>query len=312
MENRAHALATGLFVLLLGVALVAVAVWFTGKTVAQTEYVLESSYPVAGLNVQSTVRFRGIGVGKVINIRIDPQDPRLILIDISVNSDTPITRSTFAELKPQGITGLSYVMLDDAGTSNQRLTAATGELPRIPVRPSLFDKLSNSGEDLLTAANTLMIRLNQLLDESNQQQITHTLTSIQQASDRIAATATKLGPALDAMPRLADQADSVLRGVNALTVSMNRLTTHTDKQLTHAGKSLASLSQTSQALSERLLDQSLPRLNTLLDELSRTARNLDQLLVQIREQPSSLVFGGQKIPPGPGEPGFNANRKGGQ
>jgi phospholipid/cholesterol/gamma-HCH transport system substrate-binding protein len=285
-------------------------VWFTGEQVPQTDYVLESNYPVTGLNVQSTVRFRGIGIGKVTNIRIDPKNAHLILIDISVNSDTPITKSTFAELKPQGITGLSYVMLDDAGTSRQPLIATAGETPRIPVHPSFFDKLSNSGGDLLTAANTLVVRLNQLLDEPNRQQIVHTLASIQRASDQIAATATRLGPALDAMPRLADQADSVLHGVNALTLSMNRLTTHTDKQLARTGKSLASLSQTSQALSQRLLDQSLPRLNTLLDELSRTSRNLDQLLTQIQEQPSSLVFGGQKIPPGPGEPGFNANRKG--
>jgi phospholipid/cholesterol/gamma-HCH transport system substrate-binding protein len=310
MENRAHALAAGLFVLLLGVALAATVVWFTGEQVPQTDYVLESNYPVTGLNVQSTVRFRGIGIGKVTNIRIDPKNAHLILIDISVNSDTPITKSTFAELKPQGITGLSYVMLDDAGTSRQPLIATAGETPRIPVHPSFFDKLSNSGGDLLTAANTLVVRLNQLLDEPNRQQIVHTLASIQRASDQIAATATRLGPALDAMPRLADQADSVLHGVNALTLSMNRLTTHTDKQLARTGKSLASLSQTSQALSQRLLDQSLPRLNTLLDELSRTSRNLDQLLTQIQEQPSSLVFGGQKIPPGPGEPGFNANRKG--
>jgi phospholipid/cholesterol/gamma-HCH transport system substrate-binding protein len=285
-------------------------VWFTGEQVPQTDYVLESNYPVTGLNVQSTVRFRGIGIGKVTNIRIDPKNAHLILIDISVNSDTPITKSTFAELKPQGITGLSYVMLDDAGTSRQPLIATAGETPRIPVHPSFFDKLSNSGGDLLTAANTLVVRLNQLLDEPNRQQIVHTLASIQRASDQIAATAVRLGPALDAMPRLADQADSVLHGVNALTLSMNRLTTHTDKQLARTGKSLASLSQTSQALSQRLLDQSLPRLNTLLDELSRTSRNLDQLLTQIQEQPSSLVFGGQKIPPGPGEPGFNANRKG--
>jgi phospholipid/cholesterol/gamma-HCH transport system substrate-binding protein len=310
MENRAHALVAGLFVLLLGVALAGTVVWFTGEQVPQTEYVLESSYPVTGLNVQSTVRFRGIGIGKVTNIRIDPKNAHLILIDISVNSDTPITKSTFAELKPQGITGLSYVMLDDAGTSRQPLIATAGETPRIPVHPSFFDKLSNSGGDLLTAANTLVVRLNQLLDEPNRQQIVHTLASIQRASDQIAATAARLGPALDAMPRLADQADSVLHGVNALTLSMNRLTTHTDKQLARTGKSLASLSQTSQALSQRLLDQSLPRLNTLLDELSRTSRNLDQLLTQIQEQPSSLVFGGQKIPPGPGEPGFNANRKG--
>ncbi|MGH8599589.1 MAG: MlaD family protein [Burkholderiales bacterium] len=310
MENRAHALVAGLFVLLLGVALAGTVVWFTGEQVPQTEYVLESSYPVTGLNVQSTVRFRGIGIGKVTNIRIDPKNPHLILIDISVNSDTPITRSAFAELKPQGITGLSYVMLDDAGTSKQPLTATAGETPRIPVHPSFFDKLSNSGGDLLTTANTLVVRLNQLLDEPNRKQIVHTLASIQRASDQIATTATKLGPALDAMPRLADQADSVLHGVNALTLSMNRLTTHTDKQLTRTGKSLASLSHTSQALSQRLLDQSLPRLNTLLDELARTSRNLDQLLTQIQEQPSSLVFGGQKIPPGPGEPGFNANRKG--
>ena len=49
-----------------------------------------------------------------------------------------------------------------------------------------------------------------------------------------------------------------------------------------------------------------PRLNALLEELSRTSRNLDKLLSELNQQPSGLVFGRPSGRPGPGETGYKA------
>ena len=80
MENRAYALAAGLFTLLLGIGVVAAALWFSGDTVENQEYLLVSRYPVSGLNAQAPVRYRGVTVGKVVDIRFDPLEPRTILV----------------------------------------------------------------------------------------------------------------------------------------------------------------------------------------------------------------------------------------
>src|SRR5689334_8129805 len=109
MENRAYAFAAGLFTLLLGAALVGVALWFSGETYEKVYYVLESPSPVTGLFEQAGVRFRGVDVGKVTEIKFDPNNKRLILIEIGIEAGTPVTRGTYAEIRPQGVTGLSYV-----------------------------------------------------------------------------------------------------------------------------------------------------------------------------------------------------------
>ena len=119
MENRAHALAAGLFTLVLAAALVAAALWLRGQPIALDHYVLHTRGNVSGLNAQADVRYRGVEVGKVERIYFDPEDARTILVDISVSKGTPVTRGAYAQLAAQDITGLSYVQLEDDGSSSE-------------------------------------------------------------------------------------------------------------------------------------------------------------------------------------------------
>ena len=98
MENRSHALLAGLFLLIMGAAAVTALWWFSGRQDESRQYVVETRNNVTGLNAQAQVRYRGIRVGKVESIHLDPKDPRSTLIDISVRKDVPITRGTTAKL----------------------------------------------------------------------------------------------------------------------------------------------------------------------------------------------------------------------
>ena len=69
MENRAYALAAGLFTLLLGFGVVVAALWFSGDAVETRDYLMVSRVPVSGLNTQAPVRYRGVTVGKVTDIK---------------------------------------------------------------------------------------------------------------------------------------------------------------------------------------------------------------------------------------------------
>ena len=84
MENRAHALAAGLFTLLLGIGVLIAAQWFSRDNYEKVQYTLVSNHSVSGLNVQASVRLRGVEVGKVDVIEFDGDDPRNILIKINV------------------------------------------------------------------------------------------------------------------------------------------------------------------------------------------------------------------------------------
>lgn len=311
MENKAYAFAAGLFTLLLGTGVIFVAMWFSGKTESLESFVLESRYPVTGLNLQAPVRFRGVDAGKVEAIGFDPKNARSIMIRIGVRTDTPITRGTYARLGSQGVTGLAYVILDDDGGKPERLSAAESVETRIPVRQSFLDELSGAGKDLVSDASQVARRLNALLSEGNQAQLMRTLSNLEGATNRISALALKLDPAIRNVPALTDDARKVLTRADELLANMNQLTVELAQRvnmLERVAKSAEQVGGAAQSFSGTAVADTLPRINALLDELARNSRNLDRLLTELNEQPASLVFGRPAVAPGPGEPGFNPRR----
>lgn len=308
MENKAYAFAAGLFTLLLGSGVVFVAMWFAGETESRESFVLESRFPVTGLNPQAPVRFRGVEVGKVDAIDFDPKNARLILVRIGVRTDTPLTRGTYARLGSQGVTGLAYVILDDDGDQPERLAADASGETRIPVKQSFLDELSGAGRDLVADANQVARRLNTLLNEENQAQLIRTLANLEGATSRIGELAGKLDPAIRNVPALAEDARKALARADTLLANMNKLTVELAQRvdtLERTARSAEQVGGAAQSFSSAAVADTLPRVNALLDELARNSRNLDRLLTELNEQPASLVFGRPAVAPGPGEAGFN-------
>lgn len=314
MENKAYAFAAGIFTLLLCAGLVFIAMWMTGETEEREIFVLESSYPVTGLNPQAAVRFRGVAVGKVESIDFDPKNPRLILVRIAVRVGTPITRGTYAQLGTQGVTGLAYVMLDDDGSRPERLAADAEAASRIPVRRSFLDELSASGQELVSDANRLAHRLSGLLSDENQAQFVRALASIETAASRIDKLAVEAGPAVRNLPALTEDAGKVLARAEAVLANINEVTLQLGAglgALDRVAKSTERMGGAAVSLSSAAKDGTLPRLNALLEQLAHNSRRLDRLLEELEEQPGSFVFGRPPPAPGPGEQGFRL-RQGGQ
>jgi phospholipid/cholesterol/gamma-HCH transport system substrate-binding protein len=310
MENRAYALATGLFLVLLGLGFGLWVWWFSGKTEISDDYVLVTRYSVAGLNNQAAVRYRGIDVGKVQSITLDGANPLEIQILISVNHNTPITKGTYGTLGYQGVTGLAYVSLEDRGTNTQKLVAANGQLPRIPVKPSFLDIVSDSGMAMLEKAGDLLDRLNQLLSEKNRASVTRTLNNVETASERL-DPALKNAADVAALLKKTFSDENNAR-INRLLVNLEQASGDAKPLATEVRQLVASL----KALSERLDSVSsstanevngvtLPRMNELMGELIRNSRSLNILLDEFERNPNAIIFGKPAPRAGPGEPGFN-------
>src|SRR4051812_20069326 len=118
MENRSHALMTGFFTIALVVAAVLAGVWFNRDTVERVPYQIATTESIPGLNIQAAVRYRGLEVGKVDEIDFNRAVPGQIVIRLSVDPEAPITKTTFAKLGYQGVTGIAFVQLDDDKTGS--------------------------------------------------------------------------------------------------------------------------------------------------------------------------------------------------
>lgn len=321
MESRAHALAAGIFTLVLGLAVLLAAMWMSGETYEKVYYVLESKSPVTGLSEQAYVRFRGVDVGKVTDLRFDPQNARVILIEIGVQPGTPITRGTYAEIRPQGVTGLSYVMLDDTGANPERLPPATEKnSARIMVKPTLLENLFAASGEALADVRQVAQRVNAFLSDENKEQLTRTLAGMQTAAARVASLAQAAEPgaksiapfAADARKTLThannvlDELSKATRELAGRMEAIDRVAGSAEKAGTAAEQAGASVSR----LADAVALESLPRINLLVEELTRTTRGVERLVGDVKEQPQSLVFGRKAGPPGPGEQGFDARQKG--
>ena len=302
MENRAHALAAGIFTIVLIGALIAVAAWFGGETKRLDTYMLVSKTPVSGLSPGSAVRYRGVDVGKVETIRFDPDDTRNILVKISVDARTTVTKGTYAQLGYQGITGNAYVQLDDDGTPSERLETSSRDPARIAVRQSLLDQIMGSSQQLFSSVSEVGKRLNMMLSDKNQAQLVQTLASIDSAAVQMTQLGKGLEPAVSKLPAVAENAQHMLKNLNTLTVLLQQRVNTLEKIAGSAEK----LGNTGQDLGQSMMGGTLPKLYDLMEDLSRSSRNLEKLLAELNEQPQSIVFGKPQPAPGPGEPGFVA------
>jgi len=321
MENRSHALLAGIFTVLLTIGIVAAAMWLNRDTQERVPYVLATNGTVAGLNPQAAVRYRGMEVGKVEAIEFDRENPGQILVRIGVLPTTPITTATFAELGMQGLTGLAYVQLDtDPKVRDARLLPSSAQSPaRLKIRPSLFDRFSISGEDLLVRAATAMDQVNKLLGDDNQKLLVQSLGSLQAVSQRMGQLADEVKPAADAVSALANDSRRAIAGVAPLLLRADALLLRADDTLASFGKlstefgrrldvldrAASSAEQVGRAAGS-FEGQTLPRINTLLDNADRSARTFERVTDRLGEEPTSVLFGPQPGKPGPGEPGFFA------
>ncbi|HVW65688.1 MAG TPA: MlaD family protein [Nitrosospira sp.] len=295
MENRAHALAAGLFVIFLAVAVAAVAIWFGGGAATRDKYLVVSELPVNGLNPQAVVRYRGVTVGKVENVRLDPENPHFIHIRIAVDRDLPLTRNTYAQLGFQGLTGLAFVQLNDDGKQAERLVTSADNPAQIPFRPSTLDSLAESGQRLLGSANGLMERLNLLLNDQNQARFAAILENAQDATNRMQNVLGQLEPGIQSLPALTADTRTVLKRTDQLVADLDQIAVKANQQ----GGVVDSLSHTAGELVD-----TMHKLREATEGITRNTRGIDRVLLQLEEQPRSLLFGRSPPPPGPGEEGF--------
>ncbi len=306
MESRSHAIAAGLFAIVLSAGVVLALWWFSDKREATRELVLVTSSSVNGLNPQATVRYRGIVAGKVAGIGLDPGNPRDVLVTVRIRADLPVTQGTRARLATQGVTGLAFIALDDSGENAAPLA---GDPPRIRLAPGLIDEVSAASLQTLTRVRELAERLAGLANPDNLARIERTLAHLERSSQGLERTLqeapqtlaavrqvfsrdnlARISRSLDNLERLSGEAVPLAREGRTL---LNRLQTVSERIDSLAG-----------ATGEGVATSTLPRLNGLLQELTITSRQLSDLLDEIDNSPQLLLLGRGKPLPGPGEAGF--------
>jgi len=317
MENKSHVLATGLFVLLLGAALIGVIAWFQGDHRSTSSYTVVARSGVPGLNLKAPVKLNGVEIGKVEDIGFDPSNPRQVLVNVEVAEGSPISTATLAKLGYQGITGLSFIDLND--DANVRDPKPLAEGSRIELHASALDELASNGPRVLASISLAADRVNQLLGETNQRQLMHTLKSFDETAQQLTQlaqtlqpAAAKLAPLTQHADALMGKADGTLQHLDGLTDEGRQLAQELRQRavaLDHMAQAADQLQHTAERLEAAFVGPDKPVQQPLVDALNQAAHAVEKAAKQLEAQPQGLLYGRPAAKAGPGEPGFDPQRK---
>lgn len=320
MEPKVNYFLVGSFVVILGAATLLAMFWL-GKTDYRGVYDRYEAFmreSVAGLSVDSTVKYRGVDVGRVKAIALNPDNPEEVRLTLDIARGTPIKTDTIAVLETQGLTGLATINLTGGSREAPPLQAASGqEYPVIKTGPSLFFRLDEAMSRLLSekGLTKLLVDLDvlakgasEVVDEENRARLKQTLKDLSEVAQTVAAHKDQLDRGLTGAERSADnlakmtaslneQVPLFLARINKSAVALQRLT----DELAVTSKAVGTLVNETKPEVEQFSRQTLPESGQLVSELRQLTGTLNRVVRDLEREPNALVFGKQAPRRGPGE-----------
>jgi len=319
MNNRVNYSLIGILVLLSLFMMMWFGYWLLKPSddLEMQKYVIRFDESVLGLNLDAPVKYRGISVGKVAKLRINPTNTQQVEVFIDVLKTTPIKSSTVAKLTAQGITGLSYINLSLGDNNSSVLAAQKGEdYPVIKTAPSLFIKLENTFGTVSENLSKTLARTQQLLSEGNQEEISlllkesaslmhklnqtlddETISNFQNTMKNLNSSTKKLD---DMMPRInkfitntVEWEDKISSSFKSITGSYHGIKTTMDlfkESLARGDFNLKAIS-----------DDVIPTINSTLLEMQELMIKMQEAIQQHGRSPGDVIFTQEKIKKGPGE-----------
>lgn len=319
MENRSHALMTGIFTLVLLVAAILAGLWFNRDRTERIPFQIATTQSIPGLNPQATVRYRGLEVGRVDDIVFDPRATGQILIKLSVDTGSPITTTTFATLGYQGVTGIAFIQLDDERVGSPLLASSEKQVARITLRPGLLDQIEKRGLAILNRTEHLTNSLDKMLNPENAAKVTDAVDNIGKAAEAFAAIPARLEPSIARLPAITAKLDRDLDSFGNATTNVasaakryeelaNSLQAP-DGAITQLNSTVSRVGRSVENVTNDLELQTLPHLTAMTDEAKLSLRAVKRTANSLNDRPQSILFGAPNATPGPGEPGFVAPNK---
>jgi phospholipid/cholesterol/gamma-HCH transport system substrate-binding protein len=300
MDRDANYVAVGAFVLLVIAMAVTFVFWYTNQAEKRSyqPYEIYFQGSVSGLANGAPVRYLGVNVGKVKRMSVDLDHRDRVLVIADIDSRTPLDNRTLATLTLQGVTGLLFIDLQqDPNAATAGPLAQGAEYPAIRSAPSQFDVLLNNLPDLAVRMVGAVDRFDQLLTDANIKAVKKTLENASLASERLPAT-------VRGMEDMAADMRSAAHEVREAAGDLQSVTVGAGPDFKAALANIRVLTDNLAATSKRL-DQvvaesgpgisgfaghGLPELERLLRETRAAAREVRDLSLSLKENPSQLIY----------------------
>jgi phospholipid/cholesterol/gamma-HCH transport system substrate-binding protein len=257
-----------------------------------------------GLESGVSVRFSGLSVGKITNVRVDPADTTRIEIDFTVDAGAPIRTDSVARISSMGLLSDNFLEIS-AGTASAAL-AAPGSV--VASKEAFgFDEIGDAvqamlpdGQAALKNINTDLNDLHTTIDEANDTLNEKNRANLAETLNTLNAALAELRPELnktlktlddtlaDAQPKIA----TTLTNVQALTAKLDPLLNDVNKTVDTANTALSHVDDTvgenrenikaSIASLRLVLDKTTVLVGQLNSTLNQNSDDIDETLDNVR------------------------------
>lgn len=293
MESKVNYRIVGLFSIIFLACFVVAVFWF-GKFGVQNDYdkyrVL-STESVSGLNIEAPVKYRGVVVGSVIDIKINAQNTEQIELVLKIKKGTPIKTTSVASLKPQGITGLNFVDITPGGNTAPLLKDTPGESTHtIIYGPSLFSKVDSSFTSMTERVQNILDKVDTAMSDKNMNHLSQSIQNLSAVSEKLSNRLDEIGEITKNSKDLPHESKEAIKKLSAAAEGINSVAAKIDGAIKRGDFDY-----------KKDITDVTNETKKLLEELRSVSRESDVLIKDIRKSPSSLLFESSSIPKGPGE-----------
>ena len=300
MDTKINFFKIGLFVITLIISLLILVFWL-GKYGFEKkkfdEYSIYFQESVAGLNIGSSIKYKGFDVGSVSEIKLNPSNSEEIQVDINIKKGTPIKEDNYAFLGNLGITGLKYIELKGGSNNSKLLEPNEHGLKVIKSETSTLTNLVDSTTDITNELTIVLGQIKKLLNDENIKNISTTLVktqnsmaNIEQFSLYLVNNEKKLDELLKNISVLAKNGNQSFDSIEKSANSFKALSTELLAEVKKGNFDMRDLSK-----------ESFDKLNKVLNSLDGTLLQTQNLIDNLNQSPSDVLFKQKNIKNGPGE-----------
>jgi len=303
MYSRVNYTIVGIFVLLFGAGMVWFAFWLAkyGLEEEFNTYRLEMKESIAGLSIDSSVKLRGVDVGKVSKMQINPKNIEMVEVFVNIMKGIPIKEDMVAHTQMFGVTGLLSIEID-GGTNTAKTLIPTKEyIPLIKTQPSFLSKLTGDIGGVSGKLEDLLVQSEKLLSDRNIETMEDILDNTEKVTaraeeleEKVIVTLEELNTVLKEFRISMDKVTTDFSDIKKVTVptidrlmetstNFNRVTLKVEKSIERGDYNL-----------QKILEPMLIDIDILLGQLNDMSRSIEN-------NPSDLLFKSRKSIRGPGE-----------
>jgi phospholipid/cholesterol/gamma-HCH transport system substrate-binding protein len=300
MEREANYAAVGAFVLLVIIMAGLFVYWYSDAHEHRdyTRYEVYFDGSVSGLTQGAPVRYLGVNVGRVVNMYIDPRNASRVQVIVDIDSATPVSDQSVAELSQQGVTGVLFIdLLREAGNKRLLPVVPSERYPVIRSSKSNLDLLLANLPEMVGRASDVLARVELLLDDDNIKSISHAFNNLETTTHDLPATLKDIRGLIADLHETSDEfrlTAASVRGVTdkagpQLSAAMDHIATVT-AHLSDATDNLNQLIRENRGDIRGFTRESLPQVERLVEDSRAAVTEVRDLMHSLRENPSQLLF----------------------